>query len=44
MADYFKTLAEPIGGGKDAVWKEKSVQKEYKDGWKCSIHQKSQKG
>jgi hypothetical protein len=43
LDDYRKILAEPLVG-KDSMWKKKSEQKEFKDGWKHSIHQKSQKG
>jgi hypothetical protein len=36
-------VAEPLSGP-GSGWKKKLGQKDFKNGWKCTIHQKAQKG
>jgi nitrate reductase beta subunit len=41
LSDFNQLFLEPLVGG---PWKNTFRQAEFKDGWKCSIHQKKQKG
>ena len=43
LKDFYKILEEPLTGS-DCAWKRKLEQKEFKDDWRLTVHQKKQEG